>query len=286
MRQATLGHTPIVMETSRSHADASMTAAMIEVDRVSFAYGEGTGDQILSNVSLTCRDGEFFSLLGPSGCGKTTVLRLLAGFETPTLGAVRSNGKPIHGPGVDRGVVFQGDDSLFNWLTAADNVMFGPRVRQLPKAERQKLASRYIDLVGLKGHERKFPSELSGGMRQRIQIARVLANDPKIMLMDEPFGALDAQTRNELQDELVRIWAETKRTILFITHDIAEAILLSDRVGVMSSGPAAIIREIIPVDIARPRLRSSVEFGRLYERINQLIVEEVKRSRARRQSEA
>lgn len=281
MRQAALGPAPVTTEASRP--DVSTTPPMIEVDRVSFAYGEGTGDQILSNISLTCRDGEFFSLLGPSGCGKTTVLRLLAGFETPTVGVVHSNGKPIHGPGVDRGVVFQGDDSLFSWLTAADNVMFGPRVRQLPKAERQELASRYIELVGLKGHERKFPSELSGGMRQRIQIARVLANDPKIMLMDEPFGALDAQTRNELQDELVRIWAETKRTILFITHDIAEAILLSDRVGVMSSGPAAGIREIIPVDIARPRLRSSVEFGRLYERINQLIVEEVKRSRAQRQ---
>ena len=281
MRQATPGPASIAMETV--HHAVSMGPAMIEVDRLSFAYGGGTDDQILSKISLTCRDGEFFSLLGPSGCGKTTVLRLLAGFETPTAGTVRSNGRPIHGPGVDRGVVFQGDDSLFNWLTAADNVMFGPRVRQLAKAERRRLASQYIDLVGLKGHERKFPSELSGGMRQRIQIARVLANDPKIMLMDEPFGALDAQTRNELQDELVRIWAETKRTILFITHDIAEAILLSDRVGVMSSGPSAGIREIISVDIPRPRLRSSVEFGRLYERINQLIVEEVKRSRARRQ---
>jgi NitT/TauT family transport system ATP-binding protein len=230
---------------------------------------------------VTCAAGEFFSLLGPSGCGKTTVLRLLAGFEAPTAGSVRANGRPITGPGVDRGVVFQGDDSLFNWLTAAENVSFGPRVRGLPSAERNLLASRYIDLVGLKGHERKLPSELSGGMRQRIQIARVLANDPEIMLMDEPFGALDAQTRNELQDELVRIWSETKKTIMFITHDIAEAILMSDRVGVMSSGPNARIREIVTVDLPRPRSRASVEFGRLYERINQHIVEEVRKSRAR-----
>ena len=268
----------------RPEWNTPMTNPVIEIDGVSFAYGGDPDSCILSDISLTCAEGEFFSLLGPSGCGKTTVLRLLAGFEAPTAGSVRSNGKPITGPGVDRGVVFQGDDSLFNWLTAAENVAFGPRVRGLAGPERRQLGSRFIDLVGLKGHERKFPSELSGGMRQRIQIARILANDPKIMLMDEPFGALDAQTRNELQDELVRIWSETKKTVMFITHDIAEAILMSDRIGVMSSGPNARIREIVTVDLPRPRSRASLEFGRLYERINQHIVEEVRQSRARRRN--
>jgi NitT/TauT family transport system ATP-binding protein len=282
MQKAATNPGPVAVETLPSGVPTAPPT--IEVARVSFSYASNASDTILRDVSLSCRDGEFFSLLGPSGCGKTTVLRLVAGFEMPSQGTVRANGVPVSGPGVDRGVVFQGDDSLFNWLSAADNVMFGPRVRHVATSERQRLAKHYIDLVGLSGHEKKFPSQLSGGMRQRIQIARVLANDPKIMLMDEPFGALDAQTRNELQDELVRIWAETKRTILFITHDIAEAILLSDRVGVMSSGPNATIREIITVDIPRPRLRSTVAFGEMYERINRLIVEEVKRSRARRQA--
>jgi NitT/TauT family transport system ATP-binding protein len=282
MQQAVTRRPAIAAEVHTG--DASVASPFIEVDQVSFSYGAGEGEAILRNVSFTCRDGEFFSLLGPSGCGKTTVLRLIAGFEDASRGSIRSKGTPISGPGVDRGVVFQGDDSLFNWLSAADNVMFGPRVRHQPISERRRLAQHYIDLVGLGGHEKKFPSQLSGGMRQRIQIARVLANDPKIMLMDEPFGALDAQTRNELQEELVRIWAETKRTILFITHDIAEAILMSDRIGVMSSGPNAGIREIIAVDLPRPRLRSTVAFGEMYEHINRLIVEEVKRSRARRQA--
>jgi NitT/TauT family transport system ATP-binding protein len=271
----------MIMEAVAAQKLASAPRPMIEVNRVSFVYGSGDGGRVLNNVSMQCRDGEFFSLLGPSGCGKTTVLRLLAGFEQPSSGEVRANGQTLRGPGVDRGVVFQGDDSLFNWLTAVDNVTFGPRVRGLPLAEHRRLTDTYMDLVGLKGHGSKFPSELSGGMRQRIQIARVLANNPKILLMDEPFGALDAQTRNELQDELVRIWAETQKTVVFITHDIAEAILLSDRIGVMTSGPGATIREIVPVDIPRPRLRSSVEFGTLYERINAIIVDEVKKSRKR-----
>jgi NitT/TauT family transport system ATP-binding protein len=254
---------------------------IIEVDAVSFSYDPGQSEDILSDVSFACGDGEFFSLLGPSGCGKTTMLRLIAGFDRPTIGTLRANGRNIHGPGFDRGVVFQGDDTLFDWLTANENVRFGPRVRRFPKDEQKRLARHYIELVGLKGHEGKHPSELSGGMRQRIQIARVLANDPKILLMDEPFGALDAQTRNELQDELSRIWAETKKTVIFITHDIAEAVLLSDRVGVMTCAPKAGIREIITIDLPRPRLRSSVGFGLLYEQINSLIVDEVKKARSR-----
>jgi NitT/TauT family transport system ATP-binding protein len=232
-------------------------------------------------VTLQGREGEFFCLLGPSGCGKSTVLRLIAGFDAPTAGRVTVNGAQVTGAGVDRGVVFQGDDSLFNWLTARDNVSFGARMRGASKAECNDLAQRYLDLVGLRGHEHKYPSQLSGGMRQRIQIARVLSNNPSILLMDEPFGALDAQTRSELQVELARIWGEMRKTVIFITHDIAEAILLGDRIGVMRAGPGSGIRAFIDVDLPRPRLRSSVEFGRLYEDINALIVDEVKSSRMR-----
>lgn len=260
--------------------------AMIEVKDLSYSYGSATAQRVLADVSFSCQAGEFFSLLGPSGCGKTTVLRLLAGFDIPIAGQMLVEGKSVAGPGVDRGVVFQGDDSLFDWLTAADNVSFGPSIQGKSKAVRQETSNRFIDLVGLKGHERKYPPELSGGMRQRIQIARVLANDPKIMLMDEPFAALDAQTRNELQEELSRIWAATHKNVVFITHDITEAILLSDHIGVMTSGPEASIREVVPVDLPRPRLRSNPRFGQLYEYINGLIVDEVKKGRARRRDAA
>lgn len=259
-----------------------MTNAIIQIDDVSFAYaGSSDRGQVIDGVSFAAAQGEFFCMLGPSGCGKSTVLNLIAGFEHPTSGTIRIDGRPIRGPGVDRGVVFQGDDSLFNWLTAEANVAFGPRLHSMKRQARRDLARRYIDLVGLTGHADKFPGQLSGGMRQRIQIARVLANDPEILLMDEPFGALDAQTRSELQDELVRIWATTRKTIVFITHDIGEAVLIADRVGVMRSGPNARLRDIIDIDLPRPRSRSSPEFGRLYEQINALIVEEVQISRSR-----
>jgi NitT/TauT family transport system ATP-binding protein len=188
-------------------------------------------------------------------------------------------GSPVIGAGVDRGVVFQGDDSLFTWLTALENVAFAARMRGVRRKERNDRAQQYLDLVGLRGHEHKYPGELSGGMRQRIQIARVLANNPRILLMDEPFGALDAQTRTELQDELVRIWSTMRKTVIFITHDIGEAVLLADRVGVMRAGPGSNIREVVAIDLPRPRSRSSAEFGRFYDKINRLIVEEVRAAR-------
>ena len=252
----------------------------IDVKDVSYSYATA-GEEILSDLSFTSRSGEFICLLGPSGCGKTTVLRLLAGFDQPTNGAVLVQGGPVKGPGVDRGVVFQGDDSLFNWLTAIENITFGPRMRGMSAGAAEGVARQFLDLVGLVGHEQKYPAELSGGMRQRIQIARVLANDPQILLMDEPFGALDAQTRTELQDELERIWAATRKSVVFITHDIMEAITLADRVGVMRSGPRSNIREFVDIDLPRPRLRSSPRFGELYERISGLILDEVRASRAR-----
>ena len=254
---------------------------LIEAREIEFSYRQFPRESIpiLRDFSFTIREGECFCLLGPSGCGKTTALRLVAGFQFPDSGTLTLEGREINGPSVERAVVFQGDDSLFSWLDAIDNVAFGLRMRGVDKSEREDTARKFLALVGLNGQDRKYPSELSGGMKQRIQIARVLANDPKVLLMDEPFGALDAQTRSELQDEVVRIWMKTHKTILFITHDISEAILLGDRIGVMRRGPGSNIREIIPVKLPRPRSRATLEFGQLYERINQLIMEEVKLGR-------
>ena len=251
-----------------------MAAGFLVARDVSFGYeaeGRAVSPPVLSHFDLAIPEGEFFCLLGPSGCGKTTVLNLMAGFLRPTSGTLTLDARPIAGPGVDRAVVFQSDDSLFTWLRSVDNVAFGPRMSGLSRARRHAIAREHLRLVHLEGQDDKYPGELSGGMKQRVQIARVLANDPKILLMDEPFGALDAQTRTRLQDELVEIWGKTRKTILFITHDIAEAILLADRIGVMTRGPGAHIGEIISVDLPRPRRRGSAGFGEMWERISALI---------------
>ena len=186
---------------------------------------QGVDYGAVEHFSVDIEAGEFFCLLGPSGCGKTTVLKMLAGFEAPTAGQILMDGRPVTGASRDRGVVFQGDDSLYGWLTAVENVEFGLRMRGMsPKAERRERALRYLELVGLTGQAQKYPAELSGGMKQRIQIARALANEPKMLLMDEPFAALDAQTRALMQEELASIWQTTRTTVLFITHDIDEAV--------------------------------------------------------------
>src|SRR5207244_597854 len=177
----------------------------------------------VEHFSVEIEAGEFFCLLGPSGCGKTTVLKMLAGFEAPTAGQILMDGRPVRGASRDRGVVFQGDDSLFGWLTAVENVEFGLRMRGVARAERRARAMGYLELVGLRGQQQKYPAELSGGMKQRIQIARGLVNEPKMLLMDEPFAALDAQTRSLMQVELANIWRAAPPTVLFIPHDIAEA---------------------------------------------------------------
>jgi NitT/TauT family transport system ATP-binding protein len=244
---------------------------------VSYQYPARRGADappVLSHFNLDLVEGEFFCLLGPSGCGKTTVLNLMAGFLAPTTGTLTLAGRPIEGPGVDRTVVFQGDDALFNWLRTVDNVAFGLRMRGVAEARRHEIAREYLHLVNLDGQEDKYPAELSGGMKQRVQIARVLATEPKILLMDEPFGALDAQTRSRLQDELVEIWRKTSKTIVFITHDIAEAVLLANRIGVMTKGPGSRLGAIIPVDLPRPRRRGSPGFGEMWEQINMLIESE------------
>ncbi len=244
---------------------------------VSYRYAARRGAQppaVLSNFAVALTEGEFFCLLGPSGCGKTTVLNLMAGFLRPTSGTLTLAGRPIVAPGVDRTVVFQSDDALFTWLRAIDNVAFGLRMRGLPAERRHAIAREYLHLVHLDGQENKYPGELSGGMKQRVQIARVLATDPKILLMDEPFAALDAQTRARLQDELVEIWRKTNKTIVFITHDIAEAILLADRIGVMTKGPGSRLGTVVPVDLPRPRRRSSPGVGEMWEHINAIIESE------------
>jgi NitT/TauT family transport system ATP-binding protein len=223
--------------------------ASIDLERVSIDL-EGT--RIVSDIDLTIRAGEFLCLLGPSGCGKSTLLNAVAGF-IPVAGSLRVAGKPVHGPGIDRGVVFQNSDALFPWLTAQHNVEYGPRIRGVGKTARAEMARHYLDLVGLGHAGQRFPTELSGGMRQRLQIARVLINEPSVVLMDEPFGALDAQTREVMQRELDRIWRATKATIIFVTHDIGESLLLAERVVTMTTGPAARLKTITPVNLPRPR---------------------------------
>jgi len=216
-------------------------------------------------------------LLGPSGCGKTTALNLLAGFEAPRSGSVLVEGRPVQQPGMDRVVIFQGDDSLYPWLTALENVEFPLRMMGRGAAERRSRAEAWLARVGLANHAAKFPHQLSGGMKQRIQIARALVCDAPVLLMDEPFGALDAQTRTILQDELVDICAGSGATVLFITHDIAEAIILADRIGVMRAGPGSALKDEFELDLPRPRNRGSVEFAAVYNRIQRVLGEEVQK---------
>jgi NitT/TauT family transport system ATP-binding protein len=242
----------------------------ISLEEVSFSYGDKAGG-VLSNVNVAINRGEFFVLLGPSGCGKTTVITLVAGYEHAVSGAVQVNGREVTGPGRDRIVIFQGDDSLLGWLNVAKNVAFGVKLQGLPRAEIRERVSEVLEIVGLAGQEHKFPHQLSGGMKQRVQIARALIARADVLLMDEPFGALDAQTRASLQDQLSRIWQELGQTVIFVTHDIAEAILLADRIGVMSRGPGATISTVVDNPLARPRARSSVEFAELYGQLESMI---------------
>ena len=246
----------------------------------SFRSRSGRASIAVQRFSLAVRRGEFLCLLGPSGCGKTTVLSMVAGFEAPTSGSILLDGAQVREPSRDRGVVFQGDDSLYPWLTAGQNIAFGLRVRGVGARERREKALSYLELVGLSGQAEKFPSELSGGMKQRIQIARALANEPKMLLMDEPFGALDAQTRLIMQQELRRIWKATGTTVVFITHDIDEAILLSTRVGVMTAGPGGTLKSVVPIDIEGERERTDPAYTRYYAQVHGDIREEVAKASA------
>jgi nitrate ABC transporter ATP-binding subunit len=225
-----------------------------------FAVGD---DEIeaLAPIDLSIPKGEFVCMIGASGCGKSTLLRIIAGFEEPTTGEVSIDGKVITGPGSDRGMVFQ-DYALFPWMTVRQNISFGPRQRQLPRAEIDRTTDEFVRMVGLERFADRYPNQLSGGMKQRVAIARVLANDANILLMDEPFGALDALTREQLQNELLQIWKRTGVTTIFVTHSVEEAVLLADRLLVMSAGPGRIDSDF-RVDLPRPRDVSSPEFNAL-----------------------
>jgi NitT/TauT family transport system ATP-binding protein/sulfonate transport system ATP-binding protein len=225
--------------------------------------------QALHDVTLDVGRGEFICLIGASGCGKSTLLRILAGFEVASAGAVEMYGKPITGPGPERGMVFQ-DFGLFPWLTVRENIAFGPHQRGLPKARLDELAGHYLEMVGLEKFADFYPGQLSGGMKQRVAIARVLANECEVLLMDEPFGALDALTREKLQQDLLEIWERTKLTVIFVTHAVEEAVLLSDRVVVMTAGPGRIERDV-QLALARPRDIVGVEFNQVRRDITQLL---------------
>ncbi len=227
----------------------------------------------LDGIDLDIGDDEFLTVLGPSGCGKTTLLNIIAGFDHPTSGDVRLDGEAILKPGPDRGVVFQ-EYALFPWLSVEQNIEFGLRERRVPKPQRRARVRDQIASVGLSGFERRYPQELSGGMRQRVAIARALVNDPKILLLDEPFAALDAQTRTLMQQELLRVWSAARRTAIFITHNIEEAILLGDRVVVMTARPGR-IKEIVTVNLPRPRDVTSAEFNEIRRRIGLMLESEV-----------
>ena len=216
----------------------------------------------LSEASLTVDAGSFVSIVGPSGCGKSTLLYILGGFVPATSGRVEVDGSPVRGPGTDRGVVFQ-EYALFPWLTTYENIAYGLRRRGKSNAEVAEIVDRYIDLIHLRGFEKHYPRELSGGMRQRVAIARTFANDPDILLLDEPFGALDAQTRELMQDELLRLYSSSGKTVVMVTHDIGEAVYLSDKVYVMSRRPGRVVEEIA-VDLDRSRPRDEIMLSQRY----------------------
>ena len=238
---------------------------LITIDRVSRSFNDpkdrkgNTTVKALDDISLSVGRNEFLCLLGPSGCGKSTLLNMIAGFDKPSSGTVSVGGQAVTAPGSDRGFVFQ-QPTLMPWLTVWENVAFHLTMRGMDRRERREKAQRFIDMVRLTGFENHFPSELSGGMNQRVGIARALLMNPEVILMDEPFGALDEQTKMEMHGELVRIWRESRSTIVFVTHGIDESLALGTHVAVMSARPGR-IRELIPIDLARPRDATSPQFN-------------------------
>ena len=240
--------------------------AMIEVDHVSQVFQTSTRKDhlALSDVSLTIDDGAFVSILGPSGCGKSTLLYIVGGFVRPSQGSARMKGRAITGPGPDRGPVFQ-EFALFPWKSVLGNVMYGPRQQGVKYAEAEAQSRALIEMVGLKGFENFYPKELSGGMKQRVALARTLAYHPAVLLMDEPFGALDAHTRTRLQNDLLNIWERDRKTVLFVTHSVEEAVFLSDKVVMMTRSPGR-IRQVVDIDLPRPRRRTELLLDPRYQK--------------------
>lgn len=247
-------------------------ASHVRIDEIGKQYAGKQGPvQALEGVSFEVDPGEFVCIVGPSGSGKTTLFRIVAGLESPTSGTVYLNEEPVVGPNSDMGIVFQ-EYHLFPWRTVRGNIAFGLEQQGIATAEREQRVQHLVDLVGLDGFEDSYPKSLSGGMKQRVGLARALAVDPALLLMDEPFGAVDAQTKGMLQKELLEIWDQTGKTVLFVTHDIEEAVKLADRVVVMATDPGR-IREVVDIDLPRPRSRADEAFGEYYERVLDLIRE-------------
>ncbi|MBX5477075.1 MAG: ABC transporter ATP-binding protein [Clostridia bacterium] len=249
----------------------------VRIENVAKTFVSNRGTvEALAPVSLDVPAGSFVTILGPSGCGKSTLLRIVAGLEEASQGVVRVGGREVHGPGADRGMVFQAY-SLFPWLTVRENIEFGLRAKGVPPRERRAISDEYLRQIGLEAFADRYPKELSGGMKQRVAIARALANDPQVLLLDEPFGALDAQTRAMMQEHVLSVWEKYHKTILFVTHDIEEAVFMADAVVVMTKRPGR-IREVVPVDLPRPRdyhVRFTPEFTALKERLTEIIREEL-----------
>jgi NitT/TauT family transport system ATP-binding protein len=254
---------------------------MVQLENVTHTFIKGKGEDrqetcAIKGANFEVKKGEFFVMLGPSGCGKTTLLRLMHGLLKPRRGTIKIDGEVVKGPKRDRAMVFQ-TFSLFPWKNTIDNVAFGLELAGIQEGERRKTAQKYVDLVGLTGFERHYPHELSGGMKQRVGIARALVMDPKILLMDEPFGFLDALTRMTLQTELLHIWSSLKKTIVFITHDLDESIYLADRVVLLKSRPAS-VKTIYPIDLPRPRthdMQNTDEFQAIRKTIWEDLKEEL-----------
>jgi NitT/TauT family transport system ATP-binding protein/sulfonate transport system ATP-binding protein len=257
-----------------NESGASTARPILHAHDVCKTYSTDAGPvEALRNIDLKIARGEFVCLLGASGCGKSTLLRVIAGFEEATRGQLLMNGVETEGPGPERGMVFQ-DYALFPWLTVRQNIAFGPKHTGVSSAEVSELCDRFLKMVGLESFADRYPHQLSGGMRQRVAIARVLANDADALLMDEPFGALDALTREKLQIELLDIWKRTRTTIIFVTHSVEEALILADRVVVMSAGPGQVLSDI-PIDLPRPRDVSSEQFNSLRRDITRQLTSQI-----------
>lgn len=248
----------------------------LKIDNVSKIFGKSNNQVVaLDKTSFEVEEGEFVTILGPSGCGKSTILRIIAGLTDTSSGKALLDSKEIVSSGADRGMVFQ-SYTLFPWLTVQENIEFGLELKGMAKKERAEIALHYLDLIGLTGFENQYPQNLSGGMKQRVAIARALANDPEILLMDEPFGALDAQTRSIMQEILLNAWQESKKTILFVTHDVEEAIFLGDTVYVMTARPGR-LKKRIPIPLDRPRkfeMKQTPQFLQIKQELLGLIREE------------
>lgn len=250
-----------------------MAGVKVRAKNVSKFFIDESGREVeaLNEVSFEAYDGEFVCILGPSGCGKTTLLRMLAGLEQPTTGELYLKDTPIARPGPERGMIFQ-EFALFPWKTCIQNIEFGLEIKGLPKNDRSKIAHKYIEMIGLNGFENSYPHEISGGMKQRVAVARALANEPEVLLMDEPFGTLDAQTRHAMQEELLSIWQNTGKTILFVTHCVNETAFLAERAIVLTPRPGR-IREIVQIELKRPRKRNDLQTNAIKDSLMGLIGE-------------